>query len=126
MSQPLVPCPSCARHVLATESSCPFCSARIPEDPLGRAVRASPRHLPRAVAWVVGASIAVASCAGEVTTGQSSDATSGGQGGAGGRPNDEGGIVPPYGTPPPPDASNDGGGPPEDAAMDAPEEDGSF
>jgi len=126
MSHVLIPCTSCARHVRATEPSCPFCSCSLPEDPLGRAVPGPPRRLTRAAAWVFGASLAVASCAGEVTTGQSSGATSGGQGGAGGGPNDDGGVHPLYGAVPPPDAGNDGGGPAEDAAMDAPDEDGSF
>jgi hypothetical protein len=126
MSQPLVPCPSCARHVLATERACPFCAASLPEDPLGRAVLGPPRRLTRAAAWVIGASLAVASCSGEVTTGNASGATSGGLGGAGGGPNDDGGFLPLYGAVPPPDAGNDGAAPTEDASMDAPDEDGSF
>ena len=116
MYRPLVPCPDCARHVLASETTCPFCATALPTDLGDRAVPGAPSRLNRAAAFVFGASLAVAGCSSEVNTGGS-----GGGGGAGGSgqetdagPDDDGGVMPLYGDPPPPD----------DAGVDAPADDG--
>ncbi len=117
MYRPLVPCPACARHVLASETTCPFCVTALPTDIGDHAVPGAPGRLNRAAAFVFGASLAVAGCSSEVNTGSSSS----GGGGAGGSgqetdagPDDDGGIMPLYGDPPPP----------EDAGVDAPADDG--
>lgn len=136
MNQPLVPCPSCARHVLASETSCPFCAAVLPSDLASQAIPAAGRRLSRAAAFVFGASLAVTGCSSEVNTG------GGGGGGGGGNsevdagtdsaPDDDGGAMSLYGVPPPEDAGtdattpDDGGGvplygappPPQDAGDD--------
>lgn len=59
MSEVLVPCVGCARHVRASESSCPFChapciTAALPEVPLTRG-------LSRA-AMLLGATLSLAAC----------------------------------------------------------------
>lgn len=122
MYRPLVPCPSCARHVLASETTCPFCATALPEDLASQAVPGAPRRLNRAAAFVFGATLAVTGCSSDVEGGGSS-----GGGGAGGEaadagtdsgPDDDGGVMPLYGDPPPPedagapDATDDGGGVP--------------
>lgn len=43
MSNALIPCTSCARHVRATESACPFCAAALP-----LSARSVQRALPKA------------------------------------------------------------------------------
>lgn len=122
MAQPLVPCPSCARHVLATETRCPFCASALPDDLEDRVIPGAPRRMSRAAAFMLGASLAVTGCDGTVTTGEASGASSGGggsgQGGASsggqdGGPVDDGGGQALYGVPPP-----------VDAGADAPEDDG--
>lgn len=117
MYQPLVPCPSCQRHVRTTEAACPFCSAALPRGLAGRAIPSAPMRMSRAAAFVFGASLAVAGCGSDVVTDQNAGATSGGNGGSGGTmtgPDDDGGPAAKYGSPPPPmDA-----GPDEDAGPD--------
>lgn len=130
MVQSLIPCPSCARHVLSSETTCPFCSTALPNDLASQAVPAAGRRLSRAAAFVFGASLAVSGCSGEVNGGSSGGSTSGGNetdAGADTGPDDDGGVVPLYGAPP-----DDGGGmalygapPPEDAGSpDAPDDSG--
>ncbi|MEO8875487.1 MAG: hypothetical protein ABI461_07870 [Polyangiaceae bacterium] len=60
----LVPCPGCARHVRASESACPFCSAELPTDLASRAVPAAGRRLSRAAAFTFATTLAVAGAAG--------------------------------------------------------------
>ena len=108
MYQPLVPCPSCSRHVLAAERACPFCSAALPSDLASRAIPSAARRLTRAAAFVFGASLAVTACGSDVTTGGDSAATSGGQGGDG--PDDDGGVQALYGDAAPEDAGTDDDG----------------
>jgi hypothetical protein len=144
MAQPLVPCPSCARHVLATETQCPFCASALPDDLEDQVIPGAPRRLSRAAAFMLGASLAVTGCEGTVVTEEASGASSGGggaggqgsasSGGQGGGPVDDGGGQPLYGVPPPMDAGadapDDDGGvmamygipPPQDAG--APQDDG--
>lgn len=115
MAQSLVPCPTCARHVLASETACPFCASALPDDLAERVIPGAPRRLSRAAAFMLGASIAVAGCGGTVTGDSSS--SGGGGGGQGstssGGPDDDGGAVALYGVPPP-----------KDAGADAPDDDG--
>jgi hypothetical protein len=58
----LLACPSCARHVRATESACPFCAASLPATFAAAPLRLPPtKRLSRAALYAVGAtSITVA------------------------------------------------------------------
>ena len=58
---PLVPCPSCDRHVRASESACPFCDSALPSDLASRAVPPANRRLNRAAAFTFAAALAVTS-----------------------------------------------------------------
>jgi hypothetical protein len=58
MSQSLVPCLACNRHVLADASVCPFCTARREARESPRAERtAAMRHLGRAAMLAAGAAM---------------------------------------------------------------------
>jgi hypothetical protein len=138
MYQPLVPCPRCERHVRTDESACPFCSAALPSNLAARAIPGATQRLSRAAAFLFGASLTVAGCGSEISTGagsgggsdptgssSDSSAASGGMTDAG--PDDDGGNVPLYGDPTPIDGGpdDDGGGmaeygtpPPVDAGKD--------
>ncbi len=67
MGASLEPCPSCARHVRVDETSCPFCSATMPEG-FGARSTAAPEGpaLTRAAILFVGAA-AVAGCSSSST-----------------------------------------------------------
>ncbi|MFO0756873.1 MAG: hypothetical protein U0359_10295 [Byssovorax sp.] len=152
MYHPLIPCPSCQRHVRAGEIACPFCASPLADGAPRPAVDPVPR-MSRAAAFVFGATLAVTGCEAEIIDPQSTGATSTGTGaGAGGAdggsglggakpdggPEDDGGVQALYGDPPPPvDAGkdgpdDDGGGfakygappPPMDAGDDAPSDGG--
>src|SRR4051812_38400204 len=89
MYQPLVPCPSCQRHVLATEAACPFCASLLPSDLGSRAVPGATQRLGRAAAFVFGASLAVTACASSVSSGSGATEGAGTSGsGGGGGPDD--------------------------------------
>lgn len=107
MYRPLVPCPECSRHVVATETNCPFCSAALPKDLETRVIPGAGRRLSRAAAFVFGASLTIAGCgdAIEIEHGSGDPGQDGGTGTDSG-PDDDGGVVALYGDPPPPD---DGG-----------------
>lgn len=45
---PLVACPSCTRHVFASEASCPFCAVALPRDLAARAPRGATGRMTRA------------------------------------------------------------------------------
>jgi hypothetical protein len=55
----LVPCHGCARHIRASERSCPFCG--IPREPVFTARPALPRPISRAAVVLAGA-VAATSC----------------------------------------------------------------
>lgn len=116
MYRPLVPCPSCDRHVLASETTCPFCASVLPADLASSVMPAAPARLNRAAAFVFGATVAVASCSADVTDSSSSTSGSGGAGGESAvdagkdGPDDDGGSVALYGDPPPPPPMDGGGG----------------
>jgi hypothetical protein len=138
MYQPLVPCPSCKRHVRAAEAACPFCSSALPEDLAAGAIPSAPRRLSRAAAFVFGASLAVAGCGtdtdggsaggGENNSSSSSGSSSSTSGGVDAGPEDDGGQMALYGLPADAGPDDDGGGQAEygaPAPMDAgPKDDG--
>lgn len=79
MYRPLAPCPACQRHVLATESSCPFCAAAIASGALS--VRTMPEgtgRLSRAAAVALGFSLAAAACSETTTDARRQPAVGGG------------------------------------------------
>jgi hypothetical protein len=109
MRAPLVPCPSCHRHVRADgAASCPFCACALPVDLVKRAVPGTTLRLTRAATFAFTASLAsvpLSAC--------SSDDDGG--------PMDAGAVGPAYGAPVViRDASVDAlFGPPRDGATDA-------
>ena len=108
-SSPLVPCPSCARHVRAHEAVCPFCASTLPADLAERAAPPWPRRrLNRAAVFVFGATLSTAACSGNVVQGVGA-----GTGGSAGT----GGGVSTHGT-------GGTGGSPVDAGPDGPADDG--
>lgn len=112
---PLVPCPSCARHVRAAESACPFCATSLPSDLAARAVPPAPRRLERLAAFTFAATVAATACGGKSETPgeesvdggtSSSSSSSSSSSGSSGASSGSSGVAPPYGLPP-----EDGGGP---------------
>jgi hypothetical protein len=85
MSDRLLPCPTCSRHIRVSESSCPFCATSVPARfENGRLPVAVPRRLSRAALFALGGlAIAPVACAGETEDDADSNA-SGGQGATGG------------------------------------------
>lgn len=129
---PLVPCPSCVRHVRSSEASCPFCKSALPTGLATRAVPAAPRRLDRLAAFTFAASLAVAACGGKSVdpiTGTGSEEVIGKDGdkkddGKKDFDDDFGGAQPSYGAPAPPwDPPMDAGVAPM-YGMPAPEVDG--
>ncbi len=132
MYQPLVPCPSCRRHVRTAEATCPFCGSKLSELG-GRVIPNVKQRLPRGAVFVFASSIAVAGCGSDstqtpTTTGDSATDTAKSETTGGDTPTsdspvdtlDTGGVAPPYGIPSdsgPPDeggGSADYGAPPPD------------
>jgi len=74
MSPCLHPCPSCAQHLRATETACPFCDAVLPEGfgVCRQQAGTGGRPMSRAALLFVGATVA-ASCGGSVETGSTTD-----------------------------------------------------
>lgn len=60
----LRPCPTCARHVRASESACPFCAAELGDERPSASVTASGVRLGRAAMFVAGTAVAAAALAG--------------------------------------------------------------
>lgn len=60
----LRPCPTCARHVRATECACPFCAAELPPAPTSSTTTSSGVRLGRAAMFVAGTAVAAAALAG--------------------------------------------------------------
>ena len=104
-----VPCPACNRHVLCSETACPFCSAALPESRCEQSsAPRSPGRLSRAAMLAAGAALMGAeACSNSVTPvyggppggAGGSSMTSDGGGGAGGSPSD-GSAVALYGAAP--------------------------
>lgn len=115
MAPPLVPCPSCQRHVRIVEEACPFCTAALPDD---LAARVAPGTT-RAAAFTFSASIAVLACTGGGGTLPESESVDGGTGSDGGFQDsgrDAGTNAAAYGAPEPEDA---GTGPQDDGSIGA-------
>ena len=110
----LLPCPSCARHVRASEDACPFCSAALPAPLASQPMPRSPgTRLSRAALFAFGTSAAAIAACGGSTTGSPKDDVSMVDAAYGGPPRD--GAA---------DADNDSpfvnaayGGPPFDASL---------
>jgi hypothetical protein len=96
----LVPCPSCARHVRASEASCPFCASALPEGLT--AVPNTTRRLSRFAAFTFAAAVVVT---GAMTVGCSGSD----EGGEGQSEGQLGGIMPMYGAPVPHHDAGTGG-----------------
>lgn len=113
MYKTLVPCPSCQRHVRATEAACPFCASALPSGLEKTAIPSATRRMSRAAAFVFGASIAVTGC-GSTTEGGGSgggaDTSSSSSGGSDAGPDDDGGAMALYGDPAPDGGPDDDGG----------------
>ncbi len=126
----LIACLGCARHVRATDPTCPFCGETLPASLRGAAPRLPSERLGRTATFVFGATLAASTAVGcgdgsgsdagaGTDGGATSDAGSGGadaggtDAGGGGTDAgyDAGSIAPPYGIPP-----DDGG---FDAGYDA-------
>lgn len=58
--RPLVPCEACARHVVATETCCPFCG--VAREGQSVAYAQAPRRAGRAALFTFGAAMVVAGC----------------------------------------------------------------
>src|SRR4051812_19548177 len=97
---PLLPCPSCARHVKSSEAACPFCSASL-SGKLTRRAPSTTKRLERLAAFTFAAALAVTGCA---VAGDESE-----QGGK--QESDLGGFHALYGMPP---MHHDAGPPPCD------------
>lgn len=84
----LVPCPSCQRHVRASEHACPFCQSALPAALADGAIPAASQRMKRAAAFAFTATLALAGC-GDSTTPAPADSAV----------NDNGGVMPLYGAP---------------------------
>jgi hypothetical protein len=87
---PLRPCPACARHVLAAERACPFCSHPLAVD--ATVVSQVPAGLGRAARMAFGAAVAATALAAGGCSGATSSTADAGV--------DAGSIAMPYGAPP--------------------------
>lgn len=110
MYKPLVPCPSCKRHVLSAEAACPFCAAPLPADLAARAIPSASTRLSRAAAFVFGASVAVAGCGTDTDGGGSGGGEGGSMSSSSTGPDDDGGVMALYGDPVPDGGPDDDGG----------------
>src|SRR4051794_6550185 len=70
----LLPCPSCARHVRASEETCPFCDSGLPASLATQPAPRSPAtRLSRAALFAFGTSAAAIAACGGSTTGSPKD-----------------------------------------------------
>lgn len=128
MYRPLIPCPGCARHVLASERACPFCASAMPADFTARVRPEVKARMSRSAMAALGAAIALSACSssvaggdGSVTADTAADSPAADQSSPDApapdapRANvvaDDGSPLAMYGTPPPVDAGpDDDGGP---------------
>ena len=117
MATSLVPCPSCARHVRASERACPFCRSVLPSTLASKAIPGATQRLGRAAAFTFAATLAATGCsddpappadAAALDTGSATDTgpstdrgTDTGSATDTGFPTDDGGVAPLYGLPAP-------------------------
>lgn len=134
MASSLVPCPSCARHVRATERSCPFCRTALSASIASRVIPGATQRLSRAAAFTFAASLAATGCSDDpapaadaavLDTGSDTGATADrgtdtgtdtGMATDAGFPTDDGGFLAMYGGPPQ-DSGVDSGGPSDDGSI---------
>lgn len=76
MSERLLPCPSCNRHIRVSEAQCPFCAGAVPVGFGGGAQRARPApRLSRAALFTLGSlAVTPVACVGESTDEDQEDA----------------------------------------------------
>jgi hypothetical protein len=135
MATSLVPCPSCARHVRASERACPFCRSMLPSTLASKAIPGATQRLSRAAAFTFAATLAATGCSDDpappadaavLDTGNPSDTgtdtgsatdtgTDTGSATDAGFPADDGGIVAMYGGPP--DSGADSGAPDDNGGV---------
>jgi hypothetical protein len=122
MAATLVPCPSCRRHVLTREDTCPFCSAALPAQAAAPSLPETTRRLSRAQIFAFATSVGVTASLGCSTTSSTpvygapfpetgvdanADVHDGIAPDADAGPDDTGGTSPLYGDPAP-DTGSDG------------------
>lgn len=73
MYRPLAPCPACQRHIVATETRCPFCQHALAAPLAGRPEPT--RRLSRAAVFTFAASITAAGCSSTVSNSDASPGT---------------------------------------------------
>jgi hypothetical protein len=134
MATSLVPCPSCARHVRATERACPFCRTALSAAIAAKAIPGSAQRLSRAAAFTFAASLAATGCSSDATpapdaaavdSGAATDSGATTDTGAradtgtatdAGFPTDDGGFLAMYGGPPR-DSGADSGAPDDNGGI---------
>lgn len=128
MATSLVPCPSCARHVRATEHACPFCRSALSSDLAAKAVPGTTQRLSRAAAFTFAASLAATGCSSDpapavdaavTDRGTATDTGTAADTGASsdvGFPADDGTFLAMYGAPPR-DSGVDAGGPDDNGSI---------
>ena len=62
MASSLVPCPSCARHVRATERACPFCRSALSASLGAKVIPGATQRLSRAAAFTFATTLAATGC----------------------------------------------------------------
>jgi hypothetical protein len=72
MYRPLIPCPGCARHVLASERACPFCAAAMPADFSARVRPELKGRMSRSAMAALGAALTLSACSSTVAGGDGS------------------------------------------------------
>ena len=133
MATSLVPCPSCARHVRASERACPFCRSVLSSTLASKAIPGATQRLSRAAAFTFAATLAATGCSddpapaadaavldtGSATdTGPSTDrGTDTGSATDTGFPTDDGGVAPLYGLPAPDSGTATDTGPTDDGGV---------
>ncbi|MFI5299396.1 MAG: hypothetical protein ACHREM_14980 [Polyangiales bacterium] len=74
MSQPLVPCPACHRHVRISESACPFCASALPADFARGVIPGTTQRLSRSAAFAFASTLTIAGCSSTGQTATTGDA----------------------------------------------------
>lgn len=77
MTQKLVPCPGCSRHVMLGERRCPFCAGALGDELAAGLVPPARTRMKRAAAFVFSTTLGLAGCA-STTSGNDAAATDNG------------------------------------------------